>query len=81
MPFEINSVTPTLESKGRVKELRFNHTVFWELNRNFLLPMNCAINPQNSMTATTIQLCTTHAVEPVGSKSVPCRALGEKQSF
>lgn len=45
---EINSVTLTLELKGRVKELRFNHIVFWELNRKFLLHMNCAIAPQNS---------------------------------
>lgn len=46
---EINSVTLTLELKGRVKELRFNHIVFWELNRKFLLHMNCAIAPQNSL--------------------------------
>lgn len=56
MPFEINSVTPTLELKGRVKELRFNHTVFWEPNRKFLLHMNCAIDPQ-SLSTILLQQC------------------------
>lgn len=45
---EINSVAPTLELKGRVKERRFNHIVFWELNRRFFLHTNCTNAPQNS---------------------------------